>query len=193
MQKLNLLLFVAALAVLAGCDNKEINLYPSFTETGSALVHHEGAYNESAGIAVFEIRDAIDDLDTDGGITDVMVEGIFLDVTKNAAVGYPSNTATSATASIILTGLNGTDYLLVENLTINMGATTQEINLSAYLKKAGVQELRKILLAIAQNTLPSGNNQVGIRLQGSPTPEGAYINAKMDVRIKVVVEYGQEL
>jgi hypothetical protein len=193
MKNFNLLIFMAVVGLLMGCDDKEIKLYPSFTQTAEAIIHHDGNYNEFADIYVTEIRNAIDDLDTDGGITDVMIEGIFLDVTKNAASGYTSNSASATTSNIILTGWDGNEYILIENLSINLNSETQEINLQNSLKKAGVKQLRDILLAIAQNNVPSSKEKVGIRLTGIPTPSNGYINAKMELRIKVVVEYSEEL
>ncbi|ASB47691.1 hypothetical protein [Alkalitalea saponilacus] len=192
MKKIIFNIVITAL-LLAGCGDKEIYLYPSFTESGTAFVHHEGAFAESADIDVREIQDAIKDLDTDGEITDVMVEGIFLDVALNATPEQPANTAEEVVSSIFITGWDNTEYILVENLTISLNATTQSVNLNQYLKKPGVDQLRNILKAIAYNTVPHGKNQISIRIEGNTFPNSTFINAKMDVRIKVVVEYKDEV
>jgi hypothetical protein len=152
---------MAVVGLLMGCDDKEIKLYPSFTQTAEAIIHHDGNYNEFADIYVTEIRNAIDDLDTDGGITDVMIEGIFLDVTKNAASGYTSNSASATTSNIILTGWDGNEYILIENLSINLNSETQEINLQNSLKKAGVKQIREKKLDISQNKVTNSKENVG--------------------------------
>jgi hypothetical protein len=193
MNKVKFLLFVTSIAVLMSCDIKDVKLYPSFTHNAEVIVNHEGNYIEFIDIQVSEIKDAMAGLDTEGGITDVMIEGIILDVTKNAAIGSPDNSASSITSNIVLTGWDGVEYILIENLSINLDQDTQEINLQSSLRKAGIKQFRDILFAIAQNSIPSGKEKVGIRLTGTPTPANAYINAKLEIRIKVVVEYSTEL
>ncbi|TCO06128.1 hypothetical protein [Natronoflexus pectinivorans] len=192
MKKINFIIVITAL-LLAGCGDKDVFLYPSFTESGTAFVYHEGEFAESADIDVREIQDAIRDLETDGEITDVMVEGIFLDVALNATPEQPANTAAGVVSTIYITGWDNTEYILVENLEINLNAATQSVNLNQHLKKPGVDQLRSILKAIAYNSVPQGKNQIGIRIEGNTIPNSTFINAKMDVRIKVVIEYKDEV
>ena len=189
MKTINSLLLVAAIAFLTSCESKEVKLYPSFTHVAEVVVNNEGSYNEIMEVTVSEIRDAIADLDTDGQILDVMIEGIYLDVTKNAAVGSPDNTASSISSSIVLTDWDGGDHLLIEDLVVNMSEATQEINLQSSLRGAGVKQLRDILYAIAKNDVPAGEEKVGIRLTGGPTPSNSYINARLVLNIKIVIEY----
>lgn len=193
MKTLNSLLVITVIALLMSCDAKEVNLYPSFTHTAEVVVNQEGAYDEAIDIFVSEISEAIADLDTDGGILDVMIEGMFLEVTPNAASGVPENSASRITSSIVLTDWNGGEHLLIEDLSIELTEVTQEVNLQSSLRKAGVKQFRDILFAIAQNDIPAGKEKVGVRLTGSPTPSGSYINVELKLKIKIVVEYKTDI
>lgn len=199
MKKFNSIICIQALASLAllvmlgSCETKNVNLYPTFTQSAEVDVHNTGTYSESGSISVADVRQAIADLEIQEDITDVMIEGVWLEVTKDAVSGYGNTTATSATADLILNDGTGTRYNVLKSLTIDLTKTTQTIYLHNKLNKSGIQKLRTIMLGIAQNTLPSDYNVVAFELEGSTVPANAFINAHVKIFVKVAVEYAQEV
>lgn len=193
MNKLMTLAIATVAMMLASCEEKDIKLYPTMDYTTTAFVHGQGSYSEEPNISVSDLRQAINDLEGDGEVTDLMIEGIYLKITRNGSAGYPNTTATSGSGYLSITSWEGQETAIVNNLQIDLTKETQEINLRDYLNKAGVQILKNMAYAVAKDSVPDGKNFISISLSGAPSPSTGYVNAKIEVVVKIAVEYTQHI
>jgi len=192
MKTFNSLLFVAVIALITGCDST-VKVYPSFTHVSDIVINDKGEYNEVDDVLVSEITDAISDLEAEGQILDIIIEGVFLDVTKNPSIDSPENTATGFNSSIFFNDLDDVQYLLIEDLEIDMSVLTQEIDLNSSLSDDGINKLRNAIYAIAIDDASFEEDNIGFRIMGTSIPADSYMNAELSLRIEIVVEYQSDL
>jgi len=183
---------VVAWMMMPSCDLKDVKLYPSMSESTTEYIHHQGSYYETGIYNVTEIKNSINDLDAEGRVTDVMIEGLYLNILLNTQIDYPVTTATSTSADLILTDWDGIDFNLADDVTIELNKTSQTVNLHEYLDSEGVNQLRDMLFDVATNAVPAGATEVRVALNGVMTPVNGFVNAQVDIVIDLSIEFTPE-
>lgn len=183
---------LAFVMLLAACETKEIKLYPSIEESRIFEIANDGSNDIQQCINDKMIQERIDDLEQDGDITAVMVEGIWVDAFKDSVQQAGITTAQSVSASLVLKGWDGKEYVVVENLIIDVTKKQQRIYLNSHVKKEAILKLKTMIFEFA--TFSNGDNhEICFELKTKTIPEVSYVNSLIEVFVKVAVEYSQEV
>lgn len=185
--------WVIVLAILlASCETKKIKLYPTIQESKVFDIVNSGGSDEEECINVDEIQDHINDLNQDGDITAVYIEGVWLEIKKDAITGSPATTATTTTVNLVLKGWDGSDYVLVQNMVVDVTKSKQTIYLHPYLKKQAILKLKEMFFKVA--TLNNGDKyELCFELNSDNQPANSLLNTRVEVFVKIAVEYSQEV
>ncbi|TLX77037.1 hypothetical protein E9993_04970 [Labilibacter sediminis] len=178
-------LFIAAVLVVASCKQKELNLYPSFEESASMTIDETGSFEEEGAISASDIHKAIDelDLDEDGSITDVSVEGIWIVIEQ-----LQGNTAQSFNLDIVIDDWMGGEKYILDDFEVNIPPQKSTINFPKKLKKEGVLELNRQLIDII---LMGGSRSISFTAEGDAIPEGSMIKVRLELYVKGSVVFTQ--
>jgi len=182
-----ILFLMSAILFITACDEKDVNLYPSFNESIKVLIKEQGSINESGLMSSSDINKEIDNLDLDesGTIKSVNVEGIWIVVEE-----LGDNTAQSLSLSIGIRDWNGGMEYIVESYTLVIPTTKTTINLPEYLKTDGVNELKDQLSSVIVDGVLK---DIQFDVEGIASPSGSVIHIELEIVVKGAVVFSQTI
>lgn len=182
-----LLFFISVILLITSCDEKNINLYPSFKQSAKVFINNQGAVNENCFISSSEINKAIDDLDLDesGAIKSVNVEGIWIVVEK-----LSENTAQSVNLSISIRDWYEGEKYIIEDYPLDIPNTKTEIYLPTYLKRYGVDEVKNQLSSLI---IDGALKDIQFNVVGMPFPNESVVHVELEIFVKGSVVFSQTL
>ena len=191
MKTIKFFAIILVVALLGSCETKTIKLYPTIEENRIFYVANDGYSNSLECISVNQITEKINDLEQDGEITAVFVEGIWIELKKDAVKNEPLTTADSTKVNLYLMGWDGVKYLIVKDLVVDVTKDEQTLFLYNKIQKEAIVQLRQMILDVALGM--NNKSEVCLELVSENSPEGTYLNTTVNVFVKAAIEYAQEI
>jgi len=179
------ILFILALILVMGCDEKEIKLYPSIEE-GAEFSITTASFEKLVTIPLYQISEAINDVVEEGEIEKVSLEAIWMEIDPQAG-----NTATSVSLDLSIKSWSTHTFIkVVDDMVIPINNKPAKITLVQGLQMVGIDELKEQLNAIASG---SGMDDLIFEAEGDVTPEGGLIDVNVKVFVRATIVYSQSI
>ena len=183
--KIVVFLILMLLTLLSGCENKSVNLFPTF-EKSIVFPVKTTDFDFIGVIKGADIQSAIDKyLRSSDDVGNVSLEAVWFEIRPKE-----NNTASSVKIDLCILSENdrkATHVLDDYVMAIRTGNSMEPV-LSG-LKSAGVTELLKQLDAIVNGQA----KDLRIDASGVVSPEGAEVNVEIELFIRGVVEVSQDI
>jgi len=175
------IVFLLLLVVgLVSCEEKEVFLYPNFSESATFNIKTDG-FEYGATIDASAISDEVNDaVEDEGSIDRVVLEGLWFEVTENSG-----NTADKLTIDLKIKE-NGSDEYLYILKGYEFEIKNGKVVFLDKLVPEGVLALKNQINDIA---LGMSSGDVAFKAVGETTPEGSEVDVKVEVFVNATVVY----
>jgi len=175
---------ILMLTLLSGCENKSVNLFPTF-EKSIVFPVKTTDFDFIGVIKAADIQDAIDKYLENNDVGPVSLEAVWFEIRPQK-----NNSASSVRINLCILSQNDRKVThVLDDYVMKIGHGNSMKPVLSGLKKEGVAELLKQLDAIVKGE----TKDLRINASGVVSPDSAEVNVEIELFIRGAVEISQDL